>query len=324
MKLSVIITVYNREKYIARCLESILNQDLEEYEMIVIDDGSSDGSWALIEEYQGRFPEKIRAFHQKNAGVSAARNAGLSHAKGEYIAFVDSDDWVEENCFGTLYREAKAHDCDVLLFDEDNVYADGTRKRIRAFYPCEEDLTSGKVTAAQYVVARPGPVNKWIRREVYFRLKEGFAEGRIYEDLALYPRLGTVADEIYYLACPYYQCYQSENSIMRIPQFQEKTLDIFPAVYELKEALEERFPKEAEYIWWRHLLLLGSKRFLNLNRKDLSDRAADEMRRSYPDWKQNPYVQRESGGDRLLTDLLYRKKYGRIRFLAGLRKLRKK
>ena len=128
MKLSVIVTVYNREKYLARCLDSILCQDLDEYEIIVIDDGSSDGSWPMIENYRERYPEKIQAFHQANAGVSRARNAGLSRAQGEYIAFVDSDDWLKENCFGTIYREAKSHACDILLFDEENVYADGTKK----------------------------------------------------------------------------------------------------------------------------------------------------------------------------------------------------
>ena len=70
MKLSVIVTVYNREKYLARCLDSILCQDLDEYEIIVIDDGSSDGSWPMIENYRERYPEKIQAFHQANAGVS--------------------------------------------------------------------------------------------------------------------------------------------------------------------------------------------------------------------------------------------------------------
>lgn len=326
MKLSVIVTVYNREKYLARCLDSILCQDLDEYEIIVIDDGSSDGSWPMIEDYRERYPEKIQAFHQANAGVSRARNAGLSRAQGEYIAFVDSDDWLKENCFGTIYREAKAHECDMIVFDEQARNPDGGSLSVkRAFYPCLYSLAEGELSPADCVLVRPDPLNKWIHRSVYGQMGAGcFPEGQIYEDLTVYPQAGLYVSKAWYLKRTYYDYEQESESIMRMSVFQEKTLDIFPAVYELKEALEERFPKEIEYIWWRHLLLLGSKRFLNFNRKDLADRASDEMRRNYPDWKQNLYVQKESRSDLLLADLLYQKKYARIRLLAGIRQLIRK
>ena len=97
-KLSIIIPVYNVENYVGKCLESCLNQDIpkNEYEIIVVNDGTKDNSVQVIEKYIT--PENnIRLIHRKNGGLSAARNTGLKEAKGEYVWFVDSDDWIENN-----------------------------------------------------------------------------------------------------------------------------------------------------------------------------------------------------------------------------------
>lgn len=111
---SIIIPVYNAEAYLAPCIESLLRQTLKACEFIFIDDGSRDNSSALIEKYRMQ-DGRIQLIRQANQGVSAARNAGLQRAKGEYIGFVDADDDIEPDMYETLYAAAKREDCDVVI-----------------------------------------------------------------------------------------------------------------------------------------------------------------------------------------------------------------
>lgn len=111
---SVIVPVYNAEEYLPACLDSIINQDLREIELIVVDDGSTDSSGKIADRYAER-DSRIRVIHQENAHLSASRNAGLQQAKGEYIAFIDADDWIETNMFSSMYKVAKREDSDVVI-----------------------------------------------------------------------------------------------------------------------------------------------------------------------------------------------------------------
>jgi glycosyltransferase involved in cell wall biosynthesis len=114
IKVSVIIPVYNAEKYISQCIDSLLNQTLTDCEFIFVNDGSKDNSGAIINEYKVN-DNRIKLVNQPNQGVSVARNAGLQVAAGEYIGFVDADDYVERDMFETLYVKAKEKNCDVVV-----------------------------------------------------------------------------------------------------------------------------------------------------------------------------------------------------------------
>jgi glycosyltransferase EpsH len=113
-RVSVIVPVYNAERYLAACLDSLLGQTLQDLEIIVVNDGSSDGSSALIEGYRSR-DSRIRVVDKPNGGVSSARNAGLAHVSGEFTAFVDADDWASSEMLETLVGEAVAARADIVL-----------------------------------------------------------------------------------------------------------------------------------------------------------------------------------------------------------------
>ena len=104
--ISIIVPVFNVEKYLQKCIDSILAQDYFNFELILVDDGSRDSSSGICDEYARR-DSRVRVIHQKNAGVSAARNTGLDTAHGEWIAFVDSDDWVLPNYISSMFRNSK-------------------------------------------------------------------------------------------------------------------------------------------------------------------------------------------------------------------------
>lgn len=115
-KISVIVPVYNAEKYLPECVESVLHQTLSDLELILVDDGSTDGSPALCDAYAGQ-DRRVRVIHKQNGGVSTARNAGLDVATGSYIAFVDSDDYIAPDMYEKLLAKAVEYTCDVVMCD---------------------------------------------------------------------------------------------------------------------------------------------------------------------------------------------------------------
>ncbi|MBR5340087.1 MAG: glycosyltransferase [Lachnospiraceae bacterium] len=128
MKLSIIVPVYKVEQYLDKCIESILAQTFTEYELILVDDGSPDNCGKMCDEWAGK-DQRIRVIHKENGGLSDARNAGLDAAQGEYIGFVDSDDYVHPELFERLLRNADLHQADISMCGYVNVYPSGERQR---------------------------------------------------------------------------------------------------------------------------------------------------------------------------------------------------
>ena len=132
-KISVIVPVYKAEEYLHRCVDSILAQTFQDFEVLLIDDGSPDRSGEICDEY-ARKDRRVRVFHKENGGVSAARNVGLNNAKGEYVCFVDSDDWVEEEMFATILDSFQSKKgIDILFWGfqyDDSQLQNGTKRKI--------------------------------------------------------------------------------------------------------------------------------------------------------------------------------------------------
>lgn len=136
MKLSIIIPVYNIENYISKCLDSILNQDFIDYEIILINDGSTDNSLSICKEYV-IMDQRIKLFSQENRGVSAARNNGISKSNGEWLCFIDGDDFIEENSLGKLLKHSYSNDCECII---GRSYTNDGNKAIKEKYRYNESL----------------------------------------------------------------------------------------------------------------------------------------------------------------------------------------
>ena len=115
-KISVIVPVYKAEKFLSNCIKSILNQTYHDLEVILVDDGSPDSSGQICEEYAKK-DNRIKVIHQKNAGVAAARNVGLDLATGDYITFVDSDDYIRPQMYEKMLKCAQNNHCDLVMCD---------------------------------------------------------------------------------------------------------------------------------------------------------------------------------------------------------------
>ena len=134
--ISVIMPVYNVENYLSQSIESVLNQDHRELELILIDDGSTDGSGSICDAYAAK-DSRVRVIHQKNGGAAAAKNAGLRMASGTYLCFVDSDDYLEPNVYGYMLQILKEQDADAVQFSFRDVYKDHAEEQILS--PCVLD-----------------------------------------------------------------------------------------------------------------------------------------------------------------------------------------
>lgn len=125
MKLSIIVPVYGVANYLCKCIDSLLAQDITDYEIILVDDGSPDECPKICDEYVVQYPNTIKVIHQSNAGLSAARNTGLTIAQGDYIMYVDSDDYLQPNVLGALMEQVERDQLDVLRFRYQNVRESG-------------------------------------------------------------------------------------------------------------------------------------------------------------------------------------------------------
>ena len=292
MRFSIIVPVYNVEKYIEKCMESLVNQSFHDYEIIVVDDESPDRSMDIVEAYRSREPEKIRVIHQKNTRQGGARNHGVELALGEYLIFVDSDDYVSRGMLEILDRRLKETACDILAFRYVSVEEDGTLLPEEITSEIKPGLYCPR-TDQDVLLLSSGPVNKVFRREFYIGSGFQFPEKLLYEDCMtriLYAKAKSILvteDELYYSV-------HRENSSMT-QAISEKMLDIVTmADLTLKEfrrcGLYETFrdPLEVSVIY----CLLCVLNIINLQQPDhpMQKNIADFIKENFPGYRENTYA----------------------------------
>lgn len=230
IKISIIVPIYNVEKYLEKCIKSILNQSFKEFELILVDDGSPDNCGDICDKYLN-LDNRVRVIHKKNGGLSSARNAGLKIANGEYVAFVDSDDWVRDIMYEKLYSIAQKGNADIVqckyinAFDENirpNIEND-TNMEIIGNYDALNNLYNGRYE--ETVVTW----NKLYKRELFNRIE--FPEGRIHEDEFTTHKLLYKAKKIILYDKEMYYYRQTPNSIMN-SKFNLKRFDLLEALKE--------------------------------------------------------------------------------------------
>lgn len=235
IKISVIIPVYNTEKYLKRCLESIISQDFIDIEVIVVNDCSIDNSLNIIKVLMNR-DNRIKLINkQKNEGLSAARNSGIKIAKGEYILHIDSDDWIEKNYFLEVYEYAKNHNADIVITDFYKDFDNG-----KLIYVKDQEENIGKEETLKNIFlmnSYPSVCNKLIRRELYIKNKIFHPLGvSIGEDLYVTPKLIYFSKNILKYNKAFLHYIQNPNSMVRA-RFQNlnKVKDIYFVVKDLEK-----------------------------------------------------------------------------------------
>ena len=232
--ISVIVPVYNVEPYLPECLDSILGQTCRALEIILIDDGSTDGSSQICEAYRER-DARIRVFREENRGVSAARNLGLDNASGEWIMFVDADDYVSPDYCALPLQTALEQGADLVTFEAKRVGWPTERKdkaRPTGVLTCHEAVEFG----------RPAPWDKLYRRELFREIR--YPEGRLGEDIATIYRVICAANRIVWIDSTLYHYRYRENSVSKVTNERAANELYIAHLERYQYLLEQGYPRE--------------------------------------------------------------------------------
>lgn len=292
MKLSIIVPIYNVEDYLKDCLDSIVRNIVPDVEVILIDDGSKDGSKNICEFFCEKY-DFFSYYYKENGGLSDARNCGLKYAKAKYVFFLDSDDLMEDNSLQEIVD--KLDDCDALVFD----------MKFKWFETLQTMNLKGfdnryKDNVKSFLLSSPSACNKIIKKDILEKFL--FPKNMYYEDLATIPKIYPFLKSVVYIEKPFYIYRQRKGSI--IYTFSPKILDIFKVLdgifeYYKENNLFETYYEELEYLCIESLMLQSNRRFLHYEKENYLKLSKEYIKKHFKNWKNNKYYKKMNFNDRL-------------------------
>ncbi len=295
-KISVVVPVYNTQQYLDKCLNSLAYQTLKDIEIIVVNDGSTDDSQKIIDEYVKRFPNKFLSFVKPNGGLSDARNYGIKKATGEYIGFVDSDDYVNLDMYESMYKKAKEGNFDIVVCDVRYVYNDFSKEVSSLVL---NDIYNKDDVKKQMVSIYPAAWNKIYKREFFDTVL--FKKGIWYEDVEFLYKLLPYVNTIGTVQKPFVNYVQREGAITST--FDSRVynyIDNFNGLVEFykKNGLYDEYYFELEYCYVRYLYMTFIKSACHFDKKEYKKAciiAKKNVLEKFPNYKKNKYINGLSG-----------------------------
>ena len=284
-KVSIIVPFYNVEGYIEKCLETLVNQTLQEIEIILVNDGSKDRSINIVQKFLQRYPDKIVYLEKENGGLSDARNFGILHSKGEYIAFLDSDDYVEKGMYQKMYELAKKENSDMVQCNFYWEYPDKRKTGKMIEYDNKNKMLEN---------ARVEAWNKLIKREILEKANIQFPKGYQYEDVEFTYKLIPFIERVSFIKEPLVHYIQREGSISNSQN--ERTMEIFDVLEHVIDFYKEnniynKYSTELEYIYVRYAFCSSLRRIMKIPNEELKDKMIEEtwkkVHEKFPNWKNN-------------------------------------
>ena len=321
-KLSIIVPVYGVEKYIDKCLDSLVKQSLKEIEIIVVNDGTKDNSQKIIDKYVKKYPDKIKSYIKENGGQGSARNYGLKKTTGEYIGYVDSDDFVEKDMYKKLYNKAKENNYDIVVCGNYNVSEDYQNKNIDAFinnYNTDlENIFFGKMAVW----------NKIYKRDILIKNKLEFKEKVWYEDLAFTLKAIMNSNTFAFIDEPLYDYLIREGSTMNNSNVQ-RNLEILDAFNDILSYIQhnkkEEYFNKIEFLAIDHIYISAIVRVLKADsdkniKKETIEKLINYMNKNFPNYKSNKYINTLSKNIKIIYKLINIKMYGLINLIFKVKK----
>ena len=213
-KVSVIIPIYNAEKYISECISSVANQTMEDIEIIAVNDGSTDNTINMLDRMSEKYKGKVKVFNKENGGAGSARNLGLDKASGEFIKFVDADDYLELTILEKMYSIAKEHHVSLVRGNYQTILGP-----VKMQDKCSwSDVTESKIVDVRedkdYIIKEtPGIGNKLIKRDLIGNLR--FPEKTKWEDLAIMPIVIASSEKVFHMSEPVYNYRVNMNTTIK-------------------------------------------------------------------------------------------------------------
>ncbi|MBQ7896411.1 MAG: glycosyltransferase family 2 protein [Oscillospiraceae bacterium] len=310
-KLSIIIPVYNMEKYLCKCLDSVIYNDINDYEIVIVNDGSTDTSPSICEDYAKRYPDLINYVSTPNGGLGEARNVGFRHSKGDFIFFLDSDDYLCENAVYEVL-DALKDDVDILVYDFVNVTESG--KVLSIDKGCNRQGSFTLAENPEFLFCPPSAWNKIWKRSMYAESGISFP-GRVwFEDIHTTPKLYALAGKISYAEKAWHQYLHRDGSITKNKN-PKRCIEIINALdstldYYRENGLFDKYHDQLEYMTIYHQLITSTTRVNLIDWKsDIQRELYDDFVRKFPNYKANPYVKAMPAKLKLLLFYIEHKMY---------------
>jgi len=319
--LSIIVPIYNVEKYLEKCLSSLIDKTvLDKYEVILIDDCSEDKSKAIAISFVQNHPEIFKLIQQSNnEGPSVARNIGLKLAIGDYVTFVDSDDWLIENSINEILESLVAESPDLLFFDHQRVWEDKIERCIFDKNQTQIKKFDGKREIDELLVKVPvNACTKVFKRKIVAEFS--FPKGIVFEDLAVIPAIVAECQRVLYLPKTLYQYRQREGTLVSNVINQPDKIYI---AHEVLWTYYNKMPNDGfEFISIRDLLIYQIRALFSnkSNKRSLKylEKSQIWLNTYYPNWKDNHFLLFKNNKKMALFSLLFpllRWKIGRLFFI---------
>lgn len=297
-KVSVVVPVYNVEKYLDKCLNSLVYQTLDDIEIVVINDGTKDNSQKIIDKYVQSFPQKVFSYTKPNGGLSDARNFGISKCHGKYIGFIDGDDYANLNMFKDLYQKAIKSNFDVVVCDI-NYISDNESKCVSSLV--ETDLMNKNEIKKQMINIYPAAWNKIYKREL-FDSGVLFKKNVWYEDVEFLYRLFPYINTIGAVKKPLINYVQREGAITKT--FDKRLYNYINNWNGIIDFYKEKgfydeYKDEIEYCYCRYLLATFLKQATNFSKSDYNmavNEALNNIKSNFPNYKKNKYLNKTIKG----------------------------
>lgn len=284
MLLSIVVPIYNVEKYLEECLDSLVIQDLDLFEILCINDGSTDKSFEILKKYQLKYPDIIKVYDKENGGLADTRNFGIEKATGQYIGFIDSDDWVSKDMFSKLIDGMIKNDADIGICDYEEIY-ENEKKYI-------SDSAEYKLLYESLVC------NKVFKKTLFTENQINFPVGLWYEDNAVTYKLLFVAKKIYKInESKYFYRRTREGSIMN-SQKSKKIYDMWEVssiLYDFfkEKELDNTIKEQIEYIFIRNTMFRQIPKIIKFESinifkaQKMINENFNNLESKFPNWDKN-------------------------------------
>ena len=309
VKISIIVPVWNVYDYIGACLDSLINQSEKNLEVIVVNDGSPDNSQEIIDKYVEKYPNMVKSFIKENGGQGSARNLGIKHAKGKYLSFVDSDDFIDKDFIKKMVGLAEKDNADVVVCDMVDLYKD---KKI--YHDCTHFDSILKTT--------PSVCNKIFKRELFEGIE--FKNKIWYEDLNVMLKLVSKIKKISVIHEGYYICNCRETSTMKNNN-SEKNLDIITAIEDSKNYLKDK--NDYNYVVFNHVLIETINRVSlqkNSQKREVIKKITKYCHENIPDYCNFPFYKNVSKNRKIIAWLNYHYLSSFSKLILGIKNVIKK
>lgn len=323
MKLSIIIPVYNVADYLRGCIDSVLANDCTDCQIILVDDGATDGICpGICDEYAAAHPDLIRVIHQPNKGLGGARNTGIAAAQGEYLFFVDSDDTIIPDALDILRRAIDSTHSDIYSFPYTAHDEQGNESHLATSIVLKGVFTLRE--HPEFLLSLPVAGARIWKKSLFDKTCIRFPEKAWYEDIRTSMKLFALAESIETLETPVYRYLQRQGSIMHSANL-ARNREILDAFEDLLRwfrgaGLYETYRRELERLAVDHILLAATVRVARADpRHPLLAEFRSYMEEYFPDYRENPYLSGLPKLHKLLVFLIERRQYGVVKLLFRLK-----